>query len=171
MIPLSIPNVTLRPFRASDAASLARHANNPKVAMNLRDRFPSPYTIEDARGWIAFAESTDRRLHLAIAVNDEACGGIGVELEDDVNRLSGEIGYWLSEEHWGKGIGTAALKAMTEHAFATFEICRLFAPVYERNRASARVLEKAGYVLEARLKKAVIKGGVVMDELRYACVR
>ena len=125
MIALSIPNVTLRPFRSGDEASL----------------------------------------------NDEASGGIGVELEDDVNRRSGEIGYWLGEEHWGKGIGTAAVKAMTEHAFATFDICRLFAPVFDRNRASARVLEKAGYELEGRHRKAVLKGGVTMDELRYACVR
>ena len=107
---LALERSEVRSWRAADLDSLVRHANNRNIWINLRDRFPSPYTIEDARAWIAFTQNAERMLHLTIAVNHEASGGIGVELEDDVNRRSGEIGYWLGEEHWGKGIATAAVQ-------------------------------------------------------------
>jgi RimJ/RimL family protein N-acetyltransferase len=158
----------IRSFRITDDESLARHANNRKIWINLRDRFPYPYTLFDARTWIATASESVPETHFAIDVDGSAVGGIGFTINDDVFRRSAEIGYWLGEEYWGRGIATAAVLALTEHAFANHDICRIYAGVFEWNRPSARVLEKAGYKLEARLKCCVTKAGKTIDELLYA---
>jgi RimJ/RimL family protein N-acetyltransferase len=161
----------IRSFRASDEASLVRHANNRKVWINLRDRFPHPYTLLDARSWIRTASAANPETHFAIDVKGEAIGGAGFTINDDVFRRSAEIGYWLGEEYWGRGIATATLKALTEYAFANYDLCRVYAGVFEWNAASARVLEKAGYRLEARLRRHVTKDGKTIDELLYASTR
>jgi [ribosomal protein S5]-alanine N-acetyltransferase len=108
--------------------------------------------------------------HLAIVVDGQAVGGIGVELQRDVFRMSGEIGYWLGQEYWGRGIMSEAVGAMTEHALLSFGINRIFAMVFETNAASARVLERVGYRLEGRLRSAVFKDGRFMDQLVYGYV-
>ncbi len=162
----------LRPFRAGDEDALVMQANDPEVARNLRDNFPRPYTRADASGWIAFTGSeSGAPYHRAIVVDGALAGAVGVTPQLDFRRRSVEIGYWLGRSFWGRGIATEALRGMTEHVFATMDVCRIFAPVFESNPASARVLEKAGYVLEARLARAVTKDGVTMDELHYALVR
>jgi len=107
----------------------------------------------------------------AIALDDEAVGGIGFTVQNDVAHRSAEIGYWLGEQFWGRGIATEALTAVTEYAFKNFDLCRLYAHVFEWNPASARVLEKAGYDFEGRLKKSVTKNGQTIDQLMYAIVR
>ena len=109
--------------------------------------------------------------NFAIAVNNEAVGGIGFTIQMDEARRSAEIGYWLGEEFWGRGIATEALIAVTDYAFCEFEICRLYAHVFEWNPASARVLEKAGYEFEGRMRKSVTKVGQTIDKLMFACVR
>ncbi len=139
--------------------------------MNLRDRFPHPYTHADARRWLDTVVGIRPETNFAIAVEDEAVGGVGYTIDSDVNYRSAEIGYWLGEEFWGRGITTEALIAVTEHAFSTYDLCRLYAHVFDWNPASARVLEKAGYEFEGRLRKSVTKAGQTIDQLMYAIVR
>jgi ribosomal-protein-alanine N-acetyltransferase len=159
----------IRPWRDSDAGALVRHANNRSIWLNLRDRFPHPYTDADARAWLAMQAAQQGEPHnFAIEFAGEAIGGIGLEFMTDVHRLTAEIGYWLGESMWGRGFATIAVGAVTRHAFATFGLRRVQATVYEWNPASARVLEKAGYVLEGRLRNYVVKDGRVGDALMYA---
>jgi ribosomal-protein-alanine N-acetyltransferase len=170
-VELTLTRCTLRPWRRGDEASLVRHADNRNVSRNLKDRFPSPYTAADAREWIAHASAQAPPTSLAIVVDGAAVGGVGIELGTDVFRRSAEIGYWLGEPFWGRGIATEALRAMTAYAFERFDICRLEAGVFDWNPASARVLEKNGYVLEGRARLGVIKDGRMGDRLLYALVR
>lgn len=161
----------VRSWRRADAGALARHADSRKVWLDLRDRFPHPYTLADAHAFLELVTAQDPETAFAIAVGDEAVGGIGVTLGTDVERCSAEIGYWLGEAVWGRGIATAALRAFSEHALAAFELTRLYALPFARNGASIRVLEKAGYVFEGRLRRSAIKDGEVLDQLMYALVR
>jgi ribosomal-protein-alanine N-acetyltransferase len=164
--------IVLRPWRRSDVSSLVRHANNRKIWLNLRDIFPHPYTHAEAEKWIAICESNrSPTTNFALELQGEAVGGIGCRLLDDVHSKTAEIGYWLGEPFWGRGITTAALKQTTEYAFQTFSLERLQALVFEWNLASARVLEKAGYVLEGRLRRSIFKDGRVADSLLYARLR
>ena len=168
---IRLSRCTLRPWRAGDEPSLERYANNRNVSRNLRDRFPYPYTAADAKEWIALAASRAPVRDFAIVVDGGAVGGIGVEPKEAERRHSAEIGYWLGEPFWGRGIATEAVRAVTEYAFATFDIWRLEAGVFDWNPASARVLEKAGYSLEGRARHAVLKDGRVGDRLLYGLVR
>ena len=168
---LKLERCTLRPWRVGDEASSVRYANNRNVSRNMRDRFPYPYTAADADAWIARVRGDDPARNFAIVVDGAAVGGTGLELGEDVFRRSAEIGYWLGEPFWGRGIATEVLKAMTEYAFATFAICRLTAGVFAWNPASARVLEKAGYTLESRARLAVTKDGQTIDRLEYVLLR
>lgn len=162
----------VRSWKWKDRDSIVRHANNRNVWINLRDRFPHPYTLSDARNWLESVVDRRPETNFAIAnVNDEAVGGIGFILQQDVGRRSAEVGYWLGEEYWGRGLATQAVKVITEYAFVHYDICRLYAHVFEWNVASTRVLEKAGYLLEGRLKKSVIKDGKTIDQLMYAITR
>jgi RimJ/RimL family protein N-acetyltransferase len=168
---ITLSKSTLREWRKGDESSLVRHANNYKVWRNLRDRFPHPYTIADAEWWIGHAGGQTPVRSFAIVVDRAAVGGIGLEMNTDVYRRSAEIGYWLGEEYWGLGIATEAVLAVVDYGFQTFDIHRIFAGVFERNSASMRVLEKAGFKQEARLIKAITKEGQTMDEFIYAIVK
>jgi ribosomal-protein-alanine N-acetyltransferase len=168
---MKLDKCTLREWKTGDEESLVRHANNRNVWINLRDSFPHPYTLIDARDWIQRASTEAPVRNFAIVVDGTAAGGIGFIPREDVYKRSAEIGFWLGEEYWGRGIMTKALCAVTEYAFDDFDLCRLYACVFEWNPASMRVLEKAGYHLEARLKKAVTKEGKTIDEFLYAIVR
>ena len=167
---INLGNGLIREWRHGDEESLVRHANNPKVAQNLRDRFPHPYTLADATWWIGHASSESPMTNFAIIANDEAVGGVGLVRQQDVERRSLEIGYWLGEAYWSRGIATEAVRAMTEYAFANFDVCRIYATVFESNPASIRVLEKAGFVCEGRLRRSVTKNGQTVDSLMYALV-
>lgn len=168
---LDLGSCTLRSWRSGDEDSLVRHADDRDVWINLRDRFPHPYTRDDARAWLRLVADSTPETNFAVAVAGEAVGGIGITLQDDVSRRSAEIGYWLGRSYWGRGIATAAVRALTDWAFAHFDLCRLYAGVFEWNPASARVLEKAGYVLEGRLRRSVTKDGRTIDQLLHALVR
>jgi ribosomal-protein-alanine N-acetyltransferase len=109
--------------------------------------------------------------HFAIVVQDQAVGGVGFAIQEDVFRRSAEIGYWLGEEFWGRGIATEAVRAVTEHAFAHHDLCRIYAGVFEWNPVSMRVLEKAGYAYEGRMRRSVTKAGSIIDQMVYAIVR
>lgn len=168
---LKLSKSVLRAWKPGDEQSLVRHANSRNVWRNLRDAFPHPYTLPDAKRWIETANPTTPITNFAIVVDGAAVGAIGLVLKEDVFRRSAEIGYWLGEELWGLGIVTEAVCAMTDYAFATFDLCRVYAGVFEWNPASMRVLEKAGYEFECRMKKSVTKDGETIDELIYAIVR
>ncbi len=161
----------LRPWRSSDAGSLVRHANHPEIARNLRDAFPHPYTPEDAESWLTMVGENRRDLILAIEVEGEASGGIGLHPMQDVYRYNAELGYWLSGSHWGKGIMTGAVGAMVAYAFRNTRWMRIFASIFSHNEASMRVLEKNGFRKEAIHRKSVMKRGVLLDEHYYALLR
>ncbi len=168
MMEIELRSCKVRGWKWHDRDSLVRHANNRNVWINLRDRFPHPYTIGDARSWLETVVGARPFCNFAIAVNDEAVGGIGFSLQDDVGYRSAEIGYWVGEEFWGRGIATEALVVVSKYAFASYDLSRLFAHVFEWNPGTARVLEKAGYVFEGRLMKSVTKDGKTIDQLMYA---
>lgn len=168
---LILKNCRVRYFQDGDEESLALNANNKNIWLNLRNFFPHPYTLQDAKNWIKQTAITNPKTIFAIDVRGEAVGGIGFNIKDDVFFRSAEIGYWLGEKYWGKGIATEALIAVTKYAFDNFDIVRLYAGVYEWNKSSIRVLEKAGYNFEARLRKAVTKNGKTVDEFLFAKIK
>ena len=161
----------VRSWLPGDEAGLVRYANNRNISINMRNAFPHPYTAEDARKWIEFASGQVPEANFAIAGPDEAIGGIGLRLGEDVFRSTAEIGYWLGEPFWGKGIATMAVAALTDFAFSEFSLDRIEAHVFEWNPASTRVLEKAGYCLEGRLRKSITKEGKTIDRFLYAKIR
>jgi RimJ/RimL family protein N-acetyltransferase len=167
---LTTASCEVRSWRTSDVPSLVGHANNRNIWINLRDRFPYPYTFQDGRTFIRNARAMEPQTFFAIAVDGAAVGGIGLVLQSDVDRVSAEVGYWLGEPLWGRGITTDALRAITRYGIEQFGLTRLFGLPFARNTASCRVLEKAGYVLEGRLRRSAIKDGVIVDQLQYAFV-
>lgn len=169
---IRLRSCVVRPWRIADKASLLRYADNERVSRALADRFPYPYTEANADAWLARSTSEEPPHSFAIEVGGEAVGGVGFDrLNEGERRLTAEIGYWLGEPFWGRGIATEALIAVTAHAFATTDLVRLQASVYSSNPASARVAEKAGYVREGTLGKAVIKRGQFLDVWLYARTR
>ena len=169
-LPLPQPGACLRPWQPADAPALAEHANDHSIWQNLRDTFPHPYTAQDAEYFLALAADNQRDLHLAFVVDGVAVGSIGVHFKSDVRRRSAEIGYWLARPYWGRGLATAAVQAVSDYVLAHFDVCRLYAVVFEPNVASARVLEKAGFALEATMRKSVVKDGQMLDSRLYALV-
>jgi [ribosomal protein S5]-alanine N-acetyltransferase len=164
--------ITLRRWKPTDIAALVRYANNRNIWINLKDRFPHPYTQADAEAWIArCGQEAGNPTSLAIELNGTAIGGIGFDILQDVQRLTAEIGFWLAEPFWGRGIATTAVKAATPCAFSSFRLERIQAAVFEWNAASARVLEKTGYKLEAKLRRSIVKDGRIADALLYVCFR
>ncbi len=159
----------LRPWAARDKPSLVRHANSYKVWRNLRDSFPHPYTLVDAEQWISFTQQQQfPQTYFAVEVSGEAVGGIGLELQSDIERLSAEIRYWLGEAVWGKGIATAAVRALSTYGLKELGLTCIFAVPFIRSSASMGVLEKAGYVREGVLRRSALKEGVVLDQVLYA---
>lgn len=165
---LTLTSCIVRPWAGTDAESLHRHANNRNVSIHLRDRFPFPYDMQHATTFLEWIARQPASTVWAIEVDGEAAGGIGIELHTDVERVSAEIGYWLGEHYWGRGIATEALRAVTAEAFKRFEITRLYAVPFADHAASVRVLEKAGYVKEGHLRQSAIKDGTVRDQFLYA---
>jgi RimJ/RimL family protein N-acetyltransferase len=161
----------LRLWKAEDAGVLVKYANNRNIAMNMRDGFSYPYTAENARKFLEAACLKTPPTFYAIATPDEAIGGIGATINSDVHRLSAELGYWLAEPWWGKGIMTEAVVKFTDYIFERFGLMRIYAEPFATNTASCRVLKKAGFVLEGRIKKNVIKDGQILDQFLYAKIR
>ncbi|GHT38330.1 N-acetyltransferase [Bacteroidia bacterium] len=156
----------LRPWEEADALSLAKYANNIKVWNNLRDLFPHPYTFQDAKDYIACVRLQPIAQDFAIVTGGEAAGGISILPQADVERFSAELGYWLGEPFWNKGIMTAAVIRLADYLFEHTNIVRLFASVFDHNQASARVLEKAGFRFVGLHHKAAYKNNRFID-MRY----
>ncbi|PSR53338.1 GNAT family N-acetyltransferase [Adhaeribacter arboris] len=168
---LTLTTCTIRYWQLGDELALAKHANNYNIWINLRNSFPYPYTLQDAQNWIILANAIEPVTNFALEVNGEAVGGIGLVLQPDVYSKSAEIGYWLSEIYWNRGIVTEALKAMTKYGFEILKLERMYAAVFDWNLKSARVLEKAGYHFEGKLLKSVYKNGQLIDSLLYATTK
>jgi len=167
---LKLATCDVRSWQTSDVESLARYANNHNIWKNLRDAFPHPYTRHDAREFIRAIRLREPETTFAIAVQGEAVGSIGFVMHSDVERVSAEIGYWLGEPYWGRGILTEALKGVTSYAMKAHGLTRIYALPFAWNTASCRVLEKAGYVLEARLRCSAVKDGELTDQMQYAFI-
>jgi RimJ/RimL family protein N-acetyltransferase len=161
----------LREWRRGDEPSLVRHANNRNVWINVRDTFPHPYTTADARSWIRLATTQGLNHVFAIDVEGFAVGAIGVRPGEDIHRFSAEIGYWLGEEYWNRGIVTEAVVAITDYAFETLGMVRLYADVFVWNPSSIRVLEKAGFTKEGVLRRSAMKDRQLVDQVLYARVK
>jgi ribosomal-protein-alanine N-acetyltransferase len=168
MTEIQLERSLLRPWRESDAESLVRYANNRKVWRNMRDAFPNPYTMRDALEWLVTVRGVSPARFFAIDIGGEAIGSIGVFPCADVYKRSAEIGYFLGEPFWSRGIMTEAVEACTRHAFDALDVVRLQAGIFEWNKASMRVLEKCGYVREGVLRKSVWKDGRLIDSMLYA---
>ncbi len=163
----------LREWQLSDAISLAENANNIHIWNNLRDRLSYPYTEKDGKEFIEMALSMPKPATLlAIAVDGKAVGSIGITLHTDVERISAELGYFIGENYWGKGIATEAVKQMVSYAFTNFpHLHKIYATPFDFNTASQKVLQKAGFEREAILKQAAIKNGKIVDMHYYSFFR
>jgi [ribosomal protein S5]-alanine N-acetyltransferase len=162
----------VREWQEADAEALTLQANDRRVWLGLRDAFPHPYEIDDASRFIAMARLQTPPTYFAIEISGQVAGGIGYVQHTDVERVGAEVGYWLGRAFWGRGIATAALRLVTEHAFAAHaELRRLYAVPFSSNPVSARVLTKVGYRCEGTLRQSAIKDGQVLDQWMYAILR
>ena len=168
---LDLGDLKVRNWRREDLEALLRHANNPKIAANLRDQFPHPYTRRDAIDYLNYVRSMDVPMSFALEYDGAAIGGIGFKLGIDIARLSTEVGYWLAEPYWGRGWMTRALVASCDWAFDNYQVVRIFATTFAHNTPSMRVLEKAGFEREGLLRRSAIKNGVILDQVMFAKVR
>lgn len=161
--------IELAKWKMEFAKDIAYHANNKKIADNLRNVFPYPYTFEDAEEYINSCMENDEKKQCcrAIVVDGKAVGSVGIFVKDDVYCKNGEIGYWLSEEYWHKGIMTFAVTEMCKYAFDHYDIVRIFAEPYAHNTGSRKTLEKCGFTLEGILKNSVYKNGQIYDSCMY----
>ncbi|MDH4060100.1 MAG: GNAT family N-acetyltransferase [Aquincola sp.] len=170
-IELGLPGWCLRAWRASDAPSLARHADNVNVWRWMSDSFPHPYTLPIAEHWVTRGHIDFGGENWAIACDDEAVGGCGIHPGAGQFRCNAEVGWWLAESHWGRGIGTRVAALLAARAFADPQITRVFAPVHAGNLRSMRVAEASGFVLEGVQPKSAIKDGRVVDRWIWATYR
>ncbi len=159
---------TLRPFKLNGIESLVKNANNYKIAANLTNQFPHPYTRETGEAFIKMATKHSPPTILAIEINGQASGGIGLHLQSDIHIKNAELGYWLAESYWGQGIMTKAVKHIVNYGFKNLDITRIFARPFGTNIASQKVLKNAGFVLEGKFKDTIYKNGEYLDELIYA---
>jgi ribosomal-protein-alanine N-acetyltransferase len=167
-VELKLTQCSVRNWQLNDAESLAKHANNRQVWLRLRDAFPHPYTIEDANKFLQGLVAGLPRINFCIEIDGAAVGGIGLRPGEDVHRHTAEFGYWLGEEFWGRGVMSEVVPAFVDYCFKEFCLKRIFAMPHSNNAASARVLEKAGFVLEGRLRNNVIKDGKTLHSLLFA---
>ncbi len=158
----------LRKFQKSDLEKLVLYADNIKVSRFMTNRFPHPYTESDGLSFISMAMKAEPSNLFVIEVEGELGGAIGIHPMEDVHHFNAELGYWVAEKYWGHGIATRAVSEMVEYGFNTFPVDRIFARPYGNNLASQKVLEKAGFELEARIRGNLEKHGERLDELIYA---
>lgn len=171
VIHTSIDGLMLRSFRIEDAGTYSKYASNYNVWKYMRDEFPHPYTLERAREYIENVCLPNDANYLAIDYQGTVIGDIHIAKQADILRLSGFLGYWLAEEYWGRGFMTEAVKAVTKHAFENLGLIRIFARVFANHAGSVRVLDKAGYQQEGYFKNAIVKEGIILDQLQYAILK
>ncbi len=170
-ITLQFDKYQIRQYQLTDVEDLVKYGNNYSVSKFLRDTFPYPYTKENAVQWIEFVKSNNSTLSFVIATDQELIGGIGAIPHIDVHRFVAEVGFWLGEPFWNKGIITKALKIFCNYLFTNYNFNRLTANVFEGNDASIRVLEKTGFVLEGIQRKNVFKENKFVDHYIYGLLK
>jgi [ribosomal protein S5]-alanine N-acetyltransferase len=168
---VKLSSILIRSWSLADAPALARYANNRNVSINLRDIFPYPYTLENAEAFLNHATREKPETTFAIATSTEPIGGIGLRLGVDIHRKTAELGYWLAEPFWSRGIMSEVVSEFVRVAFDTFDLQRIYAEPFATNRASIRVLEKASFTFEGRMRANVFKDGRTLDSLLYARTR
>lgn len=163
----------LREWKYEDAVQLAEAANNPNIARNLRNTFPTPYSLKDAKQFldIFIPKEGNRQIARKIEINGKVAGGISVSVLDDIYEKSAELGYWLSEEYWRQGIMSQAVHIICREAFARFDIIRIFAEPFEYNAGSRGVLSKAGFTYEGTMRSGVYKNGEIYSYCMYSLLR
>jgi RimJ/RimL family protein N-acetyltransferase len=164
-------NIILRPVSKDDASALAQLANNRKIWINLRDLFPSPYSKEDAYNFIGMTQKEDPPMSFAIEYDRQFCGMVGLVGQSDVYKRTAEIGYWIGEPYWNKGIATIAVKLMTAYGFDQLDYIRIHAGVFEYNPCSMKVLTKNGYEKDGVFKSSIFKDGKIYDEYRFSKIK
>ena len=166
-------NCELRAWHREDAKDLAEALNNKKVLDNLRDGLPYPYTIEDAEAFILDMSQADpnKTFAFAIIAEGKVVGSIGVFRRENIHNKTAELGYYVGEPYWGRGIGTDAVRLLCRYIFQETDILRIFAEPFSQNKGSRRILEKNGFVLEGTLRKNAVKNNRIMDMSLYALVR
>lgn len=160
----------IREWSLSDAEELAQIINNKNILNNLRDGLPYPYTVKDAEEYITAMLSSDKTktFAFAITVDDRVVGSIGVFRCENIHFRTAEMGYYIGEPYWGKGLGTSAVKQVCSYIFQHTDIIRIFAEPFAYNTASCRVLEKAGFQLEGVLRNNAVKNGQILDMKMYS---
>lgn len=166
-------NCKIRKWELSDAKDLAVALSNTKIQDNLRDGLPYPYTEQDGIDYISAMLSADENdtFAFAITVEGKVIGSIGVFRQGNIHRQTAEVGYYIAEEYWGKGIMTKAIKQVCKHVFDKSDIIRIYAEPFACNMASCRVLEKAGFQYEGTLRKNAVKNGKIIDMKMYSLLR
>ncbi|MCL2383468.1 MAG: GNAT family N-acetyltransferase [Oscillospiraceae bacterium] len=164
--------VSIRKWRIEDAEELSNAMNNKKILDNLRDGIPYPYTIEHAKEFIMkmLSVKTDSEYSWAIIVDNKVAGNIGAIRKSNIHSHTAEMGYYISEPHWGKGIMTNVVKEVCKYIFENTDIIRIFAEPFADNIASCKVLEKAGFELEGVLRKNAIKNGEILNTKIYSII-
>jgi [ribosomal protein S5]-alanine N-acetyltransferase len=169
---LPVSGYALRAWRTSDAADMQHHLNNLSIAPHMADWYPlSGYTLAMAEEWVTGGADAFGGTSWAITFNDRAVGGCGVHPGQGFARCNAEIGYWLSEQHWGRGVGSAVVTALTSFAFALAGVTRVFAPIHASNPRSQRICEKAGFTCEGLRRLSVMKAGQAIDTVVWAAYR
>jgi [ribosomal protein S5]-alanine N-acetyltransferase len=171
-IELPLEGYALRAWQLSDAHSMAQHLNNPNIGRNMADWYPAQggYTLAHAEAWVREGHKTDGT-NWAVTHHNEAIGACSIHTQEDFDRCNAEIGYWLAESHWGKGLGTAIVRRITEEAFKPLHITRVFAPIHAHNRGSQRICEKSGFTCEGLRRLSVMKQGKAIDTVVWAAYR
>ena len=166
-------DISIRKWKIEDAEALKNAINNKKVLDNLRDGIPFPYTIDDAKDFITkiLKGEENSQYHWAILVDGNVVGNVGVFRQGNVHHLTAEMGYYIAEQYWGKGIMTKVVKDVCEYIFENTDIIRIFAEPYAYNTASCKVLEKAGFELEGILRSNAIKNGKILDMKMYSIIK
>ena len=166
-------NCRIRKWELADAKDLAAALSNTKIQDNLRDGLPYPYTEQDGIDYISSMLSADENdtFAFAITVDEKVIGSIGVFRQGNIHKQTAEVGYYIAEEYWGKGIMTEAIKQTCKYVFDKSDIIRIYAEPFAYNAASCRVLEKAGFQYEGTLRKNAIKNGKVIDMKMYSLLR
>ena len=160
--------INLRLWTTDDIVWLVKNANNKAIFDNMTDGFPFPYTAKSAKAFVEMTLNHTPRTILAIEFDEELAGSIGIHLQHDIYSKNAEMGYWLAEQFWEKGIISVAIKQMTKYTFDNFQITRIFARPFGRNIGSQKALEKAGFELEAKFKDSIFKNGTFEDEYIYS---
>ena len=163
----------IRKWELSDAKDLAAALSNRKVQDNLRDGLPYPYTEQDGKEFISAMLSADENetFAFAITVDNMVIGSIGIFRQGNIHRQTAELGYYIAEEYWGKGIMTEAVKQICEYVFVKSDIIRIYAGPFAYNIASCRVLEKAGFQYEGTLRNNAVKNNKVIDMKMYSLLK